>query len=83
MVDVVTGDGGHSGDDDNGDVMMMMMMAATVVVNGGGYRRVAARGGGDQIDRLMRNLFGLGRKTHRKTFPTTADCGRRWGGGGC
>ncbi|GJR84020.1 RNA-directed DNA polymerase, eukaryota, reverse transcriptase zinc-binding domain protein [Tanacetum coccineum] len=35
----------------------------------GGYRQVAARGGGDRIDRVMRNVFGLGRKTRRKSFP--------------
>ncbi|GKA81934.1 hypothetical protein Tco_0788682 [Tanacetum coccineum] len=34
----------------------------------GGYRRVEARGGGDRIDPVVRSIFGLGRKTRRKSF---------------
>ncbi|GJS68973.1 integrase, catalytic region, zinc finger, CCHC-type containing protein [Tanacetum coccineum] len=33
-----------------------------------GGRRVAARECGDQIDRVMGSIFGLGRKIHRKSF---------------
>ncbi|GJT72382.1 hypothetical protein Tco_1031668 [Tanacetum coccineum] len=46
---------------------------------------VAARGCGDRIDRLMRNTFGLGRKTRRKTFPAATAAvvaGMLAGGGG-
>ncbi|GKC52343.1 hypothetical protein Tco_1075088 [Tanacetum coccineum] len=28
-------------------------------------------------------IWDLAGKTHRKTFPATADGGRRWGSGGC
>ncbi|GJT40005.1 hypothetical protein Tco_0939870 [Tanacetum coccineum] len=34
----------------------------------------------DRIDPVVRNIFGVGRKSHRKTFPVTGGGGRRWGG---
>ncbi|GKD42800.1 hypothetical protein Tco_1267445, partial [Tanacetum coccineum] len=58
--------GGCGGDDDGGGVDVA----------------VAARGCGDRIDRLMRNTFGLGWKTRRKTFPTDATAVVAGGGGG-
>ncbi|GJY33053.1 hypothetical protein Tco_0417522 [Tanacetum coccineum] len=64
--------------------MMMMMMAggcggAGFVFGGGDggvIRRVEESDMGDRIDRVVRNIFGVGRKSHRKTFPVTG------GGGG-
>ncbi|GKE87451.1 hypothetical protein Tco_1564926 [Tanacetum coccineum] len=45
---------------------------------GGGETRVEARGSADRVDRLMRSIFGFGRKTRRKSFPAAAGGGRRW-----
>ncbi|GKA13167.1 hypothetical protein Tco_0692813 [Tanacetum coccineum] len=63
--------------------MMMMMMAGGVWWwrgfgggDGGVIRRVEESDMGDRIDRVVRNIFGVGRKSHRKTFPVTG------GGGG-
>ncbi|GJS58808.1 hypothetical protein Tco_0653592 [Tanacetum coccineum] len=53
--------------------MMMTMMATTAVVGG---VEVAARKVVDQMDRGMWSTFGLGRNTHRKSFPVAR------GGGG-
>ncbi|GKF21223.1 hypothetical protein Tco_0069861 [Tanacetum coccineum] len=39
-----------------------MSGAAAVVVAGGGKWRVAASGGGDRVDPMVGNIFGLGRK---------------------
>ncbi|GKG25884.1 hypothetical protein Tco_0399030, partial [Tanacetum coccineum] len=42
----------------------------------GGCRGVAAaveaRGGGDRVDQMMVNTFGLSRNTRRKSFPAAA-----------
>ncbi|GJX59247.1 hypothetical protein Tco_0290637 [Tanacetum coccineum] len=65
-------DGGDDGDSG---------VAVAVAVSGG--EGVEARGGGDRVDPEKRNIFELGRKTRRKSFPAVADGGRRWGGGGC
>ncbi|GJZ01438.1 hypothetical protein Tco_0519399 [Tanacetum coccineum] len=45
--------------------------------NGGGFDGgdewpVAAREQVDRVDQLTRNIFGLGRKTRRKSFPVPA-----------
>ncbi|GJW04380.1 hypothetical protein Tco_1563236 [Tanacetum coccineum] len=42
--------------------------------------RVKESDGGDRIDPVVRNIFGVGRKSHRKTFPVDGG-GRRQGGG--
>ncbi|GJS55440.1 putative ribonuclease H-like domain-containing protein, partial [Tanacetum coccineum] len=91
------GKGGISRKRDGDDVMMMVVRGCgcrgVSAEKGGGWRlwcvavvvwwqRVEARGGGDRIDPLVRTLFGLGRKTRRKSFPAAADGGLRWGGGG-
>ncbi|GKF12036.1 hypothetical protein Tco_0049962, partial [Tanacetum coccineum] len=46
-----------------------------------GWRRwrVEESGCGDRIDPVMRSVFGVGRKSHRKSFPVAGDGG---GGGG-
>ncbi|GKB46587.1 hypothetical protein Tco_0897340, partial [Tanacetum coccineum] len=80
------GRGSSVGADDDGVVLGVVMLwwrqrwwwAWDMVVIG---VVVEARGGGDRIDWWVRSIFGLGRKTHRKTFSATADGGRRWGGG--
>ncbi|GJU27067.1 hypothetical protein Tco_1165688 [Tanacetum coccineum] len=41
--------------------------------------RVEESGCGDRIDPVMRSVFGVGRKSHRKSFPVAGDGG---GGGG-
>ncbi|GJX55344.1 hypothetical protein Tco_0285241 [Tanacetum coccineum] len=64
-------------DDDDDDDEMMMVMTVVVSVGwqrGGGEwvvvveRRVATRRGGDRVDRVTGNNFGLGRKIRRKSF---------------
>ncbi|GJZ64208.1 hypothetical protein Tco_0620629 [Tanacetum coccineum] len=51
---------------------------------GGGrwWRRVAARDMVERIDQVMRNVFELGRKTRRKSFPVAGGGGGRNPAGG-
>ncbi|GKG27922.1 hypothetical protein Tco_0406249 [Tanacetum coccineum] len=49
------------------------------VSGSGGKWRVKESDMGDRIDRVVRSIFGVGRKSHRKTFPVTGGGGRRWG----
>nr|GEZ66352.1 hypothetical protein [Tanacetum cinerariifolium] len=62
------GDGGLSGGFGGGG-------GCGVGTNG---RGVAARVIVDPIDRLIRSVFGFGRKARRKSFPATANDGGRW-----
>ncbi|GJT72397.1 ribonuclease H-like domain-containing protein [Tanacetum coccineum] len=71
-----------SGDDGGGGSEVTGWQGWRLRDDDGGEGRVEARGGGDRIDPLVRTLFGLGRKTRRKSFPAAADGGLRWGGGG-
>ncbi|GKF05482.1 hypothetical protein Tco_0036150 [Tanacetum coccineum] len=66
---------------------MMMVVCYDDGEDGGGGSGVVevARGASgivDRVDRLRRNLFGVGRKTHRKTFPVTGGGGGGGGSGG-
>ncbi|GJY73712.1 hypothetical protein Tco_0478143, partial [Tanacetum coccineum] len=67
MVVCGVGEGGHE---------VVVVVRACVVVGGGCAAVVGgvevARGGGDQIDRLVGRLLGLGPKTRRKSFPAAA-----------
>ncbi|GKF55436.1 hypothetical protein Tco_0165776 [Tanacetum coccineum] len=63
-------------------VVVYMRMAAAVEVV---HRCGGSSGGGDRIDPVKRSIFGVGRKTRRKSFPTVDDgggCGRVVDGGG-
>ncbi|GJV63177.1 hypothetical protein Tco_1474005 [Tanacetum coccineum] len=60
---------GH--DEGGGDDEVGVVMAVWVGFGGG----VAARGSGDRVDPVERRLFGVGRKTRRKSGG-----GRRWPG---
>ncbi|GJR07747.1 hypothetical protein Tco_0790399 [Tanacetum coccineum] len=76
---------GFGGDDEGDDDGMMRVMMRVVALllwlpDGEGRRRVEESDMGDRIDRVVRNIFGVGRKSHRKTFPVTGGGGRRWGG---
>ncbi|GJT63597.1 hypothetical protein Tco_1015077 [Tanacetum coccineum] len=64
-----------------GDDEVGVVMAAWVGFGGG----VAARGSGDRVDPVERRLFGVGRKTRRKSFPSAGNGdggGRVVAGGG-
>ncbi|GJX64171.1 hypothetical protein Tco_0298514 [Tanacetum coccineum] len=58
-------------------------MEMKVVDYGGGvgFRRVAESGSGDRVDRMVRSIFGLRRKSRRKTFPAAGGGGRVMAGG--
>ncbi|GKF92594.1 hypothetical protein Tco_0279313, partial [Tanacetum coccineum] len=83
------GGGGFGGDGDEvvrmARAVVVSWVAAAVAVSGWWWRsrRVEARELVDRVDRGMRNNFGFGRKTRRKSFPAAAWC--RWPefGGGC
>nr|GEU92462.1 hypothetical protein [Tanacetum cinerariifolium] len=78
------------------EVVMVATVRGVMVAYGGGvemerkvmmmvlgwWRRVVASGVVDLIDRLIRKLFGFGRKARRKSFPAAANGGRRWPAGG-
>ncbi|GJW72049.1 hypothetical protein Tco_0128966 [Tanacetum coccineum] len=77
--------GGCDDGDDVDDAKMIMTMkgggvGASVVVE-------RARGGewysGSYRSDDEEKIWDLAGKAHRKTFPATADGGRRWGSGGC
>ncbi|GKC11249.1 hypothetical protein Tco_1008031 [Tanacetum coccineum] len=65
--------------DDDDDVMMRV--AAAAETGGWGGRRVEESGCGDRIDPVMRSVFGLRRKSRRKTFPAAGGGGRVMAGG--
>ncbi|GKG03212.1 hypothetical protein Tco_0310848, partial [Tanacetum coccineum] len=66
------GDGGMTAASSGGGVMV-----TTAAAPEEGWRRVEARGYGDRVDRSGGSIFGIGRKSHRKSFPVAGD-----GGGG-
>ncbi|GKC05675.1 hypothetical protein Tco_0997285 [Tanacetum coccineum] len=63
---LVEGGDGSSGDEDGVEVMS----GAARLLEGEGAR--GACGMVDRIDRVMRNIFGFGRKTCRKSFTVAA-----------
>ncbi|GJS82135.1 hypothetical protein Tco_0748676, partial [Tanacetum coccineum] len=70
----VAADGDDSGDVGGGDVVAGeggygVKGRQRRVAVGGECRRVAARGLVSRIDREAESVLGLGRKTHRKSFP--------------
>nr|GFA61730.1 hypothetical protein [Tanacetum cinerariifolium] len=69
-----SGVGDHGGGDEggNGGCGVEVMEAG---------RRVVESDIGDRLDRVMGSIFGIGRKTRRKTFSATAG-GRRLAGDG-
>ncbi|GJU36355.1 hypothetical protein Tco_1184709 [Tanacetum coccineum] len=80
MMAVVWAEGdGHEDDGDGLKVVLEVIWWGGRVTAAGGVvgSRVTASDSGDRVDRVSGSIFGVGRKTRRKSFPAAGD-----GGGG-
>ncbi|GJX58915.1 hypothetical protein Tco_0290305 [Tanacetum coccineum] len=75
----------HGGMAATSELVVVVMVTQPGGCHGGrgGWRRVEAHGYGDRVDRSGGSIFGIGRKSHQKSFPVAGGCGGgRWRGCG-